>query len=132
MSEYYPRTIIGTRTTMAPFKANPLGELCPEAIVAESRRALVLFKKGYEALPNDPVMAMRLFFSAATVSSNIIVSVNLHKTKLPDGAISKVQAIHDKAVEGMGKSAKILITKKILDGNKSSLGFSKISDNIYS
>jgi len=133
MSDYYPRTIIGTSRPGTFSKTTPLGDgPRPEAIVAESKRAIGLLREGYQALPDRPVRAMKRFFASATVSGNLIVNINIHKIDLPEGFTAKINHLHDKAVAGMGKAAKILITKRMLKGSKTSLGFSNFSDKIYS
>jgi len=133
MSEYYPRTIVGIKQYGTFSKTTPLGEEpCPEAILGQFKKAFDLVREGNEALPARPVRAMKRLFKAAVISGNLMVSIEIHKVKFPEGTTAKIKRLHDVAVQGMGRAAKILITKKILGHGARPLGFSNIPGKIYS
>ncbi len=114
----FPRTIVGVgqkgtfaRTTMP----HDLGDVTPQALVAEAKKALSLYRTGMEQLVGACYSeAMDSFFKAAAIAVNVTFTARTHDTALPESICEKMEILVTRATKGIKKVMKAVAMKKVL------------------
>lgn len=114
----FPRTIVGVgrkgtfaRTVMT----HDLGDVTPEALVAEAKKALAFYRIGMEQLVGACYSeAMDSFFKAAAIAVNVTFTARTHGTVISDELYEKMDLLVARATKGIKKVMKAVAMKKVL------------------
>jgi hypothetical protein len=92
-----------------------LGDVTPQALVAEAKNALSLYRTGMEQLVGACYSeAMDSFFKAAAIAVNVTFTARTHDTALPESICEKMEILVTRATKGIKKVMKAVAMKKVL------------------
>jgi hypothetical protein len=92
-----------------------LGDVTPQALVGEAKKALSFYRTGMEQLVGACYSeAMDSFFKAAAIAVNVTFTARTHDTALPESAHQKMELLVASATKGIQKVMKAVAMKKVL------------------